>query len=107
MAARKADRPAGIERAADALHARYQGLEKILEQVGFRGVNMLALIAAVVIGQAAAPHPAPVPDVRQLKPSSPKVLAEIDTVKVQGLPVGLAWNADGTIYLRVTTGVPL
>jgi hypothetical protein len=65
---------------------------------------MFAIIAAIVLGQAAAPAPAPVPDVRQLQPTPPKVLAEIDTVKVQGSPVGLAWNADGTIYLRVTQG---
>jgi hypothetical protein len=65
---------------------------------------MFAIIAAIVLGQAAATAPVPVPDVRQLQPTPPKVVAEIDTVKVQGSPVGLAWNADGTIYLRVTEG---
>jgi hypothetical protein len=65
---------------------------------------MFAIIAAVVLGQAAVTAPVPVPDVRHLQPTAPKVLAEIDTVKVQGSPVGLAWNADGTIYLRVTQG---
>jgi hypothetical protein len=29
------------------------------------------------------------------------VIAEIDTDKVQGTPVGLAWRSDGTIYLRI------
>jgi hypothetical protein len=33
--------------------------------------------------------------------AAPTVLAEVDTTKVQGEPVGLAWHADGTIYLRV------
>jgi hypothetical protein len=69
---------------------------------------MFAILIAALLGQAAAtpqaPAPAPVPDVRQLAPSAPKVVAEIDTVKVQGTPVGLAWSADGTIYLRVTQG---
>jgi hypothetical protein len=65
---------------------------------------MFALIAAIVIGQATAQAPPPVPDARQLRVAPPKVLAEVDTVKVQGSPVGLAWNADGTLYLRVTQG---
>ena len=65
---------------------------------------MLAIFAALVIGQAAAAAPAPVTDARQLKLSPPRVLAEIDTVKVQGTPVGLAWRADATLYLRVTQG---
>lgn len=63
---------------------------------------MFAIVAAVVLGQAAAAAPAPVPDARQLKTTPPRVIAEIDTNKVQGTPVGLAWKADGTLYLRVT-----
>jgi len=65
---------------------------------------MLAILIAVLLGQVAGPQPAPVADVRTLAPSAPRVLAEIDTVKVQGTPVGLAWSADGTIYLRVSQG---
>ncbi len=56
--------------------------------------------AAVVLGQAPA-APSPVPDARRLTATPPRVVAEIDTDKVQGTPVGLAWRADGTIYLRV------
>jgi hypothetical protein len=65
---------------------------------------MLATLLAALVVQAAGVPPAPVPDVRQLTVTTPTVLAEIDTVKVQGTPVGLAWNADGTLYLRVTQG---
>jgi hypothetical protein len=65
---------------------------------------MLAILLAVLLGQAVADQPAPVTDVRQLKPSPPTVLAEIDTATIQGDPVGLACAADGTIYLRVGAG---
>ncbi len=65
---------------------------------------MLAIMIVALVGQAPAARPAEVPDVRQLSVEAPKVLAEVDTAKVQGEPVGLAWNADGTIYLRVTQG---
>jgi hypothetical protein len=54
--------------------------------------------------QATAPGQSPVPDVRQLVPTAPRAVAEVDTAKAEGEPVGLAWNADGTIYLRVTQG---
>lgn len=64
---------------------------------------MFPLLIAAFLAQAASAL-APVSDVRQLSLSEPKAIAEIDTVKVQGSPVGLAWNADGTIYLRVTQG---
>lgn len=71
-------------------------------------MNILTIVLASVILQASAPQPVPVPvpvpDVRKLTVSAPKILSEIDTTKVQGNPVGLAWNADGTIYLRVTQG---
>jgi len=67
-------------------------------------MTMLAILLASLVVQASAPQPAPVPDVRKLTVSAPKILSEIDTTKVQGSPVGLAWNADGTIYLRVTQG---
>ncbi len=62
---------------------------------------MLAVLLAVLVAQAVAERPAAVADVRQLKPSAPAVLAEIDTSAIPGEPVGLAVRADGTIYLRV------
>ena len=65
---------------------------------------MLAILLAVLFGQAAVGQPAPVTDVRLLKPSLARVLAEIDTAAIQGDPVGLACKADGTMYLRVTAG---
>jgi len=65
---------------------------------------MLSVLFAVLFGQAALAKPSPVADVRQIDPSETRVLAEIDTAKVQGDPVGLAWNADGVIYLRVLRG---
>jgi hypothetical protein len=65
---------------------------------------MLAIALAVVFGQMVAAEVAPATDLRLLKPSPSRILAEIDTVAVQGEPVGLAWKADGTIYLRVTQG---
>jgi hypothetical protein len=64
---------------------------------------MRAMLMAALLAQAAS-APAPVPDVRQLALSEPRAVVEIDTNKVQGSPVGLAWNTDGTIYLRVTQG---
>jgi hypothetical protein len=64
---------------------------------------MFSFLMAALLAQAASSL-SPVADVRQLSVSEPKAIAEIDTVKVQGSPVGLAWNADGTIYLRVTQG---
>jgi hypothetical protein len=64
---------------------------------------MFAILMAALLAQA-APALAPVADVHQLKISEPSVIAEIDTVKVQGTPVGLAWNKDGVIYLRVAEG---
>lgn len=51
---------------------------------------MFAIIAAIVLGQAAATAPVSVPDARQLRVAPPTVLAEIDTVKVQGSP--WAWR---------------
>ena len=65
---------------------------------------MLSMFVVAALVQAAVSVLAPVADVRQLSPSTPIAIAEIDTVKVQGTPVGLAWNTDGTIYLRVTQG---
>ena len=65
---------------------------------------MFAILVAVVLGQAAVNAPAPVTDVRRLQVSPPKVLAEIDSVKVEGTPIGLAWRTDGALYLRVTQG---
>jgi hypothetical protein len=64
---------------------------------------MLTILMAALLAQAAS-APAPVPDVRQLSVTEQKVIAEIDTNKVQGSPVGLAWSGDGTIYLRVAQG---
>ncbi len=65
---------------------------------------MFAIITAIIIGQAAAQAPAPVKDVRKLEIASPRVLAEFDPVKVEGMPIGLAWRTDGVLYLRVTQG---
>jgi hypothetical protein len=65
---------------------------------------MLAILVVVALAQTVASALAPVPDVRQISASAPKAVAEIDTAKVRGTPVGLAWNADGTIYLRVVEG---
>lgn len=66
---------------------------------------MLAFLLAVLFAQAASSPPVPaVSDVRLLKPSEGRVVAEIDTAKIGGEPVGLAWNSDGTIYLRVERG---
>jgi hypothetical protein len=64
---------------------------------------MLTFLMAVLAAQAASAL-APVPDVRQIAVSKPRAVAEIDTVKVQGSPVGLAWSKDGVVYLRVTQG---
>ncbi len=64
---------------------------------------MFPILMAGLIAQAASAL-VPVPDVHQLTPAQPTAIAEIDTNKVQGSPVGLAWNTDGTIYLRVTQG---
>jgi hypothetical protein len=61
---------------------------------------MLSILVAALLAQAASTL-APVSDARQLQISEPKVIAEIDTAKVQGTPVGLALNTDGTLYLRV------
>jgi hypothetical protein len=65
---------------------------------------MLAILVAVLAAQVSAPQAAPASDLRQLTLSTPTVLAEIDTTRLQGDPVGLAWNADGTVYLRVARG---
>ena len=65
---------------------------------------MLAIAVALVLGQVPAEKLAPVTDVNQLKPGQSTVIAEIDTEKVQGDPIGLAWSADGVIYLRVLSG---
>jgi hypothetical protein len=65
---------------------------------------MLSMLILALVGQAPPARPAAVPDVRQLSVATPTVLAEVDTKKVHGEPIGLAWNEDGTIYLRVTQG---
>jgi len=64
---------------------------------------MLTILIAALVAQVAS-APAPVADVHELKISQPKAIAEIDTVQVQGAPVGLAWSRDDVIYLRVTQG---
>jgi len=61
---------------------------------------MFTILMTALLAQAAS-APAPVADARQLSVTDQKVIAEIDTNKVQGTPVGLAWKGDGTIYLRV------
>jgi hypothetical protein len=65
---------------------------------------MLAILVAVLVAQVSAPQSAPASDLRRLTLSTQTVLAEIDTSRLQGDPVGLAWNADGTIYLRMARG---
>ncbi len=69
---------------------------------------MLTVLILALVGQAppaaSAAVPAVVTDVRQLSVATPTVLAEVDTKKVHGEPIGLAWNEDGTIYLRVNQG---
>jgi hypothetical protein len=65
---------------------------------------MFPLMFVAALAQVVASALSPVPDVRQVSPSAPTAIAEVDTVKVQGTPTGVAWNADGTIYLRVTQG---
>lgn len=65
---------------------------------------LIDILIAALLGQAAAVQPLPVLDVRNVKVSAPRTLAEIDTTKVKGTPVGLAWRSDGAIYLRVTQG---
>jgi len=64
---------------------------------------MWSLLLALLVGQSAVPvpPPSPVPDVRQLTISTPRVVAEIDTARAGGDPIGIAWSKDGTIYLRV------
>jgi hypothetical protein len=65
---------------------------------------MAAVLFALLVVQAASTPAAPATDVRLFKTSQPRALAEIDTAQVKGSPVGLAWHADGTIYLRVGDG---
>jgi hypothetical protein len=65
---------------------------------------MLAILFGVLFAQAPPQQPAPVPDATRLRLSAPTVVAEVETSKVQGDPVGLAWNTDGTVYLRVLQG---
>jgi hypothetical protein len=61
---------------------------------------VLTILMTALLAQAASVL-APVADARQLQIAGPTVIAEIDTKKVQGVPVGLAWNTNGTLYLRV------
>jgi hypothetical protein len=61
---------------------------------------MLGVLLALMIGLAAQ-QTGVASDVTTLKIASPSVVAEIDTAKAEGVPVGLAWDSDGTIYLRV------
>jgi hypothetical protein len=66
---------------------------------------MRAVLLAILMGQTAASQPPPgTGSAPRLTVAPPKVLVEIDTGKVGGEPVGLAWNADGTVYLRVAQG---
>lgn len=65
---------------------------------------MIGILFGVLVAQAALSQPAPVTDVRLLRPSPPRALAEIDTTRIKGNPVGLALSADGIIYLRVSDG---
>ncbi|MGE5362029.1 MAG: hypothetical protein ACM3NQ_23685, partial [Bacteroidales bacterium] len=63
--------------------------------------TMLTIILAMLLGQSASIASPQAVDVSTLQVSAPVLVAEIDTGKVQGEPVGLAWNADGALYLRV------
>ena len=63
---------------------------------------MFTVLFVILLGQAAPTTPAPAVDVTRLLVSAPRLVAEIDTAKVQGDPVGLAWNTDGTLYLRAS-----
>ena len=52
---------------------------------------MFSILMAALVAQAAS-APTPVADVRQVSVTERKVIVEIDTNKVQGTPVGLAWT---------------
>jgi hypothetical protein len=62
---------------------------------------MLYTLLVILFGQAVAAAAPQAADVSRLQVSSPVLVAEIDSGKAQGDPVGLAWNDDGTLYLRV------
>ncbi|HEY3381203.1 MAG TPA: hypothetical protein VGK32_05500 [Vicinamibacterales bacterium] len=65
---------------------------------------MLAIALAILFSQASTAQKSAVADVRLLTVSAPRILAELDTTKAQGDPIGLAWRSDGAIYLRVAQG---
>jgi hypothetical protein len=62
---------------------------------------MRAVLLAILISQAAASQPPAVPKAAPLAVGPSMEILELDTTKIGGDPVGLAWNADGTVYLRV------
>jgi len=62
---------------------------------------MRAVLLIALVGQVAVVQTPAVFDVTRVALSPPKVVAEIDTGKVKGELVGLAWSDDGaTFYLR-------
>jgi hypothetical protein len=61
---------------------------------------MRGVFLAMLLGLA-APQSASVPNLESVTIARPAVLAEIDTAKAGGDPVGLAWSTGGTIYLRI------
>jgi hypothetical protein len=61
---------------------------------------MLPVLLFVLVAQASG-QPTAVADIAQLKIGPPKAFAEIDTGKLKGDPVRLAFSADGSFYLRV------
>ena len=61
---------------------------------------MLFVLLLTLFGQDPSSSPAAVPDIAQLSLSTPRAVAEIDASKLQGDPVRLAWNADGSLYVR-------
>ncbi len=61
---------------------------------------MLPALLFVLVAQASG-QPTAVADLAQMKIAQPRVVAEIDTGKLKGDPVRLAFGADGSFYLRV------
>jgi hypothetical protein len=63
---------------------------------------MFTVLLVILLGQIVPVTAPSVADVTRLQPSAAKLVAEIDTGKIQGDPVGLSWNTDGTLYLRAS-----
>jgi hypothetical protein len=61
---------------------------------------MLAVLLCALLAQD--PVAAGVQDVTQLTLSAPRTITVVDTGKIPGSPVRLAWGPDGSLYVRVT-----